>query len=352
MLSVQLGSALSMELISAVGPAGTAWLRLSAGALIFLALGRPPLRSIRRHDVPTLLALGVATGLLAITFLAAIERIPLGTAVAIEFLGPMTVAALRSHNTRALIWPAAAMLGVVLLTQPWHGDINVAGIGFAALAAIGWATYILLTQRVGDRFAGIGGLTLTIPIAAVTAAVVGIPQAGGHLTLGIIAAAVGLALLFPVLPFALEMLALRHMTPTAFGTPMALEPALGVLLGLLVLHHVLVDAEIWPRIAQHVHHDGWCSVIPGGTFAPGIFFAGHGYGQKRTTYLEDDVVAFKQWGEYCPVTTPESGNSWVFVEGKHEPQPWRPDTAGATPGRWADSGGAVIRRQAPGRSRP
>ena len=170
MLSVQLGSALSMELISAVGPAATAWLRLSAGALIFLALARPPLRSIRRRDVPTLLALGVATGVMAIAFLAAIERIPLGTAVAVEFLGPLTVAAVRSHNTRALIWPAMALLGVVLLTQPWHGDINVAGIGFAALAAIGWAAYILLTQRVGDRFAGIGGLTLTIPVAAVTAA--------------------------------------------------------------------------------------------------------------------------------------------------------------------------------------
>jgi inner membrane transporter RhtA len=236
MLSVQLGSALSMDLISSVGPAGAAWLRLTAGALIFLGLARPPVRSIRRHDVPTLMALGVATGLLAIAFLAAIERIPLGSAVAVEFLGPLSVAAVRSHNTRALIWPAAALLGVVLLTEPWHGDINVAGLGFAALAAVGWAIYILLTQRVGDRFAGIGGLTLTIPIAAVTAAVVGIPESSGHLTIGSIAAAVGLAILFPVLPFALEMLALRRMTPTAFGTLMALEPAFGVVLGLLVLH--------------------------------------------------------------------------------------------------------------------
>ena len=163
MLSVQLGSALSVHLISAVGPAGTAWLRLSMGALIFLALARPPLRSIRRPDVPALLGLGVTTGLMTIAFLAAIERIPLGTAVAIEFLGPLTVAAVRSHNTRALTWPALALLGVVLLTEPWHGDINAAGIGFAALAAIGWAAYILLTQRIGDRFTGIGGLTTHRP---------------------------------------------------------------------------------------------------------------------------------------------------------------------------------------------
>ena len=238
MLSVQLGSALSVNLIATVGPAGTAWLRLTAGALIFLAIVRPPLRDVRRADVPVLLALGVATGLMSILFLAAIERIPLGTAVAIEFLGPLTVAAVRSHSTRMLTWPALALLGVVLLTEPWQGEINVAGVAFAALGATGWATYILLTQRIGDRFTGIQGLSITIPIAAAAAAVMGIPQAAGHITPGILAAALGLALLLPVLPFALEMLALRRMTHTAFGTLMALEPAFGLLLGLVVLRQV------------------------------------------------------------------------------------------------------------------
>jgi inner membrane transporter RhtA len=236
MMSVQLGSALSVELISAVGPAGTAWLRLSMGALILLALVRPPLRAIRRRDVPALLGLGITTGLMTISFLAAIERIPLGTAVAIEFLGPLTVAAVRSRSTRALVWPAVALIGVVLLTEPWYGEINAAGIGFAALGALCWASYILLTQRIGYRFTGIGALSLTVPVAAAMAAIVGIPQASGHLTPGILAAAAGLAILLPVLPFALEMLALRRMTPTAFGTLMALEPAFGILLGLLILH--------------------------------------------------------------------------------------------------------------------
>ncbi len=236
MLSVQLGSALSVDLIAVVGAAGTAWLRLSLGALILLALVRPPLRAVRRRDVPALLGLGITTGLVTIAFLAAIEHIPLGTAVAIEFLGPLTVAAVRSRSARALIWPAVALLGVVLLTRPWQGEIDVAGVAFAVFAAAGWAAYILLTQRIGDRFTGIGALALTVPIAAVTAAVAGIPQAAGHLTPGVLAAAAGLAVLLPVLPFALEMLALRRMTPTAFGTLMALEPAFGVLLGLLVLH--------------------------------------------------------------------------------------------------------------------
>lgn len=236
MLSVQLGSALSMPVMDTVGAGGTAWLRLSIGAAIFLVVARPPLREVRRHDLPALLGLGIATGLVTIAFLAAIERIPLGTAVAVEFLGPLTVAAVRSHSRQALAWPALALLGVVLLTEPWRGDVNPAGIALAGLAAIGWASYIVLTQRIGDRFTGISGLSLTVPVAAVTAAVVGIPQSVGHLSPAVLAAAAGLAILLPVLPFAFELLALRHMTATAFGTLMALEPAIGVLLGLLVLH--------------------------------------------------------------------------------------------------------------------
>lgn len=235
MLSVQLGSALSVDLIDTVGPAGTAWLRLSLGALLLLAVARPPLRAVRRADLPALLGLGVSSGLVTVAFLAAIERIPLGTAVAVEFLGPLTVAAVRSHSTRALAWPALALLGVVGLTEPWHGGVDGAGLGFAALAAVGWAAYIVLTQQVGDRFPGISALSLTVPVAAVTAAVLGVPQAAGHLSVEVLLVAAGLALLLPVLPYALEMLALRRMTSTAFGTLMALEPAMGVLLGLLVL---------------------------------------------------------------------------------------------------------------------
>jgi inner membrane transporter RhtA len=236
MLSVQLGSALSTDLIATVGPAGTAWLRLSMGAIIFLMIARPPLRAVRLHDVPTLLGLGVTTGLMTIAFLAAIERIPLGTAVAIEFLGPLTLAAVRSQSPRALTWPGVALVGVVLLTQPWRGDINLAGIAFAGLSAISLATYILLTQRIGDRFTGIGALSITIAIAAAAAAIVGIPQAAGHISISVLVTAAGLAILLPILPFAFELLALRQMTPTAFGTLMALEPAIGVLIGLLVLH--------------------------------------------------------------------------------------------------------------------
>lgn len=271
MFSIQLSSALSVELIAIVGSSGTAWLRLSMGALIFLAIVRPPLRSIRRRDVPVILGLGMATGLMSAAFLAAIDRIPLGTTVAIEFLGPLTVAAVRSHNRRMLAWPALALVGVVLLTEPWQGQVNLPGIGFAALAGTGWGTYILLTQRIGDRFSGVSGLSMTIPIAAVMTAFVGVPQAAGQLSIGVIAAAAGLAVLAPALPFMLEMLALRRMTHTAFGTLMALEPAFGVLLGLLVLKQT-------PSLIQV---GGICLVVVagacaqrGGTRSPGSGSAG------------------------------------------------------------------------------
>jgi len=236
MLCAQLGAALSMGIIAAVGPAGAAWLRLTIGGLIFLAVARPRFRDIARRDYPALLALGVATAVMSTSFMFAIERIPLGTCVAIEFLGPLTVAAVQSGTRRALIWPALALVGVVLLTEPWQGSVDAVGIGFAVLGAISWGTYMVLTQHVGDRFEGITGLAVTIPIAALAAAVVGVPEAHGHLSLGIVAASLGIALLFPVATFALEMLALSRMTHTAFGTLMAVEPAIALMLGLVVLH--------------------------------------------------------------------------------------------------------------------
>jgi len=189
MLSVQIAAALSTHLFDTVGPAGTAWLRLTFGAVVFVAIGRPRVRSLARSDVGTVLALGIATGLVTVAFSSAIDRIPLGTAVAIEFLGPLGVAVLHDPDRRRLVWPGLALAGVVLLTQPWHGAIDPVGVLLAALAACGWGTYIVLTQRVGDRLAGLQGLSFTIPIAALAAAVFGIPQAWGNATWGVVAAA-------------------------------------------------------------------------------------------------------------------------------------------------------------------
>ena len=235
MLSVQLGAALSVRLFPVVGAAGTAWLRLAAGGLLLLLLVRPRRRDFSREVLPAVLALGVVTAVMTVAFLAALERIPLGTTVAIEFLGPLTVAAVRAHARAMLLWPALAMGGVLLLTRPWLGEVDALGVAFAALAAVGWGTYILLTQHVGDRVAGLNGLAVTIPIAALVALPVGLPQAAGGLDAQVLLAAVGLAVLLPVLPLSLEMMALRRLTASAFGTLMALEPGFAVIIGTLLL---------------------------------------------------------------------------------------------------------------------
>lgn len=235
MLSIQTGSALSISLFPAIGPAGTAWWRLTLGAIILLVLVRPSLRLISRENFGGLIGLGVSTGVMTSAFLSALDRIPLGTTVAIEFLGPLTVAALSGKNLRAALWPLLALVGVVLLTRPWTGSVDLIGVAFALLAALCWGLYIVFTQQVGDQFSGIRGLALATPIAAVTASFVGVPQAWGGITVEVVLWGILLAVLTPVFPFALEMLALKRMNKRAFGTLMAVEPGVATAIGLIVL---------------------------------------------------------------------------------------------------------------------
>ena len=235
MFSIQSGSALSISLFDDIGPAGTAWLRMALGAVILVVIVRPSIRSLNRSQWVSLLGLGVASGVMTSAFLSALDRLPLGTTVSIEFLGPLTVAAIAGKSLRAALWPLLALVGVILLTEPWRGDFEWVGVGFALIAALGWAFYIVMTQRVGDRFSGLEGLALSMPIAALTATFIGLPQAWGHLTWGVVGVGVILALLTPVFPFALEMAALRKMSKRAFGTLMAVEPAIAAAIGMLVL---------------------------------------------------------------------------------------------------------------------
>lgn len=236
MLAMQIASALSVPVINQVGAAGTAWLRMCFGIVFLWMIARPQIRSLQRRDIPSLIALGVVTGFMTTFFLSAVARLPLGTAVAIEFLGPLTVAGVMSKQRKALIWPALAFIGVILLTEPWQGRISLAGVGFALAAGTCWGLYNVLTQRVGDRFSGVSGLSLTIPVAALATLPVGLPQViGGEFTWWVLPMAAGIALIAPVLTFGLEMIALHRMTHTAFGTLLSIEPAFGLLIGLLVL---------------------------------------------------------------------------------------------------------------------
>lgn len=238
MLSVQLGAAVSVGLLEQVGPVGAAWLRMVLAAVGFVALARPRLGrwSLRELRAPVLL--GVVTAGMLVAFQTAIGLVPLGTVVAIEFLGPLTVAALHAPTRRALAWPVLAFAGVVLLTRPWEGAVNVPGVVLAAVAGVGWGSYIVITQHVGDRFSGVDGLAVSMPVAALVTTPFGLPQAWGDLGVEPLLLAAACALLAPFVPWIFELYALRRLSKAAFGTLMALEPAIAVGVGAAVLHQV------------------------------------------------------------------------------------------------------------------
>ena len=237
MLLVQLGLAASVGLIDDIGAAGAAWLRLFWAGILLLVLVRPRLRDYSAEALRAGTALGVATAGVTLLFMAAVARLPLGTASALEFLGPLTIAVVRSRGA-GRGWALLAGAGVVCLTQPWTGDADPLGVAFALGAAVCWAAYILLTQRVGDAVSGLGGLAISMPVAALAATVVAGPGVVGDLTPELLLVGLGLAILLPVVPFALELLALRRLTTGAFGTLMALEPAFALIIGFLALSQV------------------------------------------------------------------------------------------------------------------
>lgn len=234
MLCVQLGLAVSITLIDDLGAEGAAFLRLAWAGVILLVLVRPRRSDFTRRAFWTCVQLGVVTAGVTMLFMAAVDRLPLGTASALEFLGPLGVAIARGQGGRRL-WPALAAVGVLLLTQPWTGEADLVGVAFALGAACCWAAYILLTQRVGDEVLGIKGLAVSMPVAGLVATVVAGPSTFGHLTPELLLIGIGLAVLLPVVPFTLELLALRRLTTSAFGTLMSLEPAFALIIGFIAL---------------------------------------------------------------------------------------------------------------------
>jgi inner membrane transporter RhtA len=238
MTCVQVGLALSVPLFGQMGPLGTVWLRLAWAALILVVAVRPRPWRFRRPILLATVALGVVTAGVTMLFMAAIARMPLGVASALEFLGPLGVAVARGRGRRRLLWPGLAAAGVLVLTHPWQGGSDLLGVVFALGAAACWAGYILLTQAVGDEVAGLGGLAVSIPVAALVTTLFAAPEISRALTPHLLLIGFGLALLLPVVPFGLEMYALRRLTTAAFGTLMCLEPALALLAGLALLGQV------------------------------------------------------------------------------------------------------------------
>lgn len=238
MLCVQVGLALSIGLIEYIGVEGAAWLRLLWAGIILLVVVRPRPSAFTRSTFLMCVVLGLVTAGVTLLFMAAIDRIPLGTASALEFLGPLSVAVLLGSGRYRFVWPGIAAVGVVLLTEPWEGSIDALGVAYALGAAVCWACYILLTQRVGDGVEGVNGLAVSMGTAAVFSTLLVGPSVFPRVTPEILFVGIGLALLLPVIPFTLELMALRRLTTASFGTLMSVEPGFAMLVGLVVLHQV------------------------------------------------------------------------------------------------------------------
>jgi inner membrane transporter RhtA len=238
MACVQIGLALAIGLMDQIGSAGAAWLRLAWAGLILLAVVRPRRAAFTRSTFMTCVLLGVVTAGITLLFMAALDRIPLGTAAALEFLGPLGVAVMQGRGGSRILWPGLAAVGVVMLTDPWAGTVDPVGVLCALAAGVCWGGYILLTQRVGDGVDGINGLAVSMPVAGVVATLVVGPSVLAKMTPEILLIGIGLAVLLPVVPFALEMMSLRRLTTATFGTLMSLEPAFAMVVGLIVLDQV------------------------------------------------------------------------------------------------------------------
>ncbi|MFS0692634.1 DMT family transporter [Streptomyces nitrosporeus] len=243
-LSVQFGAAIAVLLMPRAGALGVVTLRLAAAALVLLVVCRPKLRGHSRADWGTVVAFGVAMGGMNTLFYQAVDRIPLGPAVTLEVLGPLVLSVVASRRLANLVWAGLALGGVVLLSGGGFDRLDPVGAAYALGAGAMWAAYIVFSARTGRRFPQADGLALALAVAALLSLPLGILESGSKLlvpsTLGLGAA---VALLSSVLPYTLELMALRRLPAPTFAVLMSLEPAIAALAGFLVLDQALSTAD-------------------------------------------------------------------------------------------------------------
>ncbi|HKS68880.1 MAG TPA: EamA family transporter [Ktedonobacterales bacterium] len=248
MTSTQIGAALATHLFGIAGPGGTVLLRIGFAALILmLSQGGLPARALhmpRRAYVPVVL-FGLTLACMNFSFYSALDRLPLGIAVTIEFIGPLGVAVAGSRRALDFVWVALAA-GGILLFAPWTGArLDPFGVLLALVAGALWACYILLSARVGRTFPGSSGLALAMSIGALAILPVGVVSAGTTLLSPLVLlAGCAVALLSSAVPYSLEIEALRRMPTHVFGIMMSLEPAVAALVGLLLLAERLSARDI------------------------------------------------------------------------------------------------------------
>jgi inner membrane transporter RhtA len=246
--SVQTGAAVATKLFSEVGPGGAVFLRLLVSAVLVGAIVRPRPRAYARADLVLVVGFGIVLAAMNALFYASLDRIPLGVAVTFEFLGPLSVAIGGSRRVLDLAWAGLAALGVVLLTST-GGSLDVVGVVLAIAAGVCWAGYILLSQRVGRRFAGMTGLAIALAVGAVATAPYGIAAGGSALVRpSVLGKGAAIAVLSSAVPYSLELAALRRLRAAVFGVLMSVEPAMAALSGRVFLHQHLRWHE-WLAIA-------------------------------------------------------------------------------------------------------
>ncbi len=240
-VSPQVGAAFAVTLFDELGPAGAAFLRLSFAAIVLWAIWRPRLAGNLRLAG----AFGVALGLMNWSFYEAISRIPLGVAVTIEFAGPLLVGVIGSRRPLDVVWVVLAAAGIVVLVNPGGGSLDPVGVAFALAAAVCWMAYIYLSKRTGAAFPGGAGLAIAMAVGALIVLPAGVIQANGALLEpDLLGSALVVALLSSVIPYSLELEALRRLPESVFGVLMSIDPAIAAIVGFVVLHQDLGPREV------------------------------------------------------------------------------------------------------------
>ncbi|MFI0983757.1 EamA family transporter [Streptomyces exfoliatus] len=239
-LSVQFGSAVAVLLMPRAGALGVVTLRLVLAAAVLLIVCRPKVRGYSRADWGTIAAFGAAMAGMNVLFYQAADRIPLGAAVTLEVLGPLILSVVASRRLVNLLWAGLALGGLVLLGGGGFDRLDPLGALFALAAGAMWAAYIVFSARTGRRFPQADGLALAMAFGAVLTLPLGIAEAGGKLLVpSTIGLALAVALMSSVLPYTLELLALRRLPAPTFAILMSLEPAIAAAAGFLILSQAL-----------------------------------------------------------------------------------------------------------------
>lgn len=245
-VSVQFGAALAATLVPRIGAVGSVLLRLSFATIILCAFARPRLRGRPPRAWATVVVFGLALAAMNAAFYSSLAYLPIGVAVTVEFLGPLTLAAVLSRRPRDIVAVLAAGLGVALVsgaTGATWDRFEPIGLFWALVAGAMWAAYIMLSQRTGTLFTGLDGLALALVVSTAVVAPFGLASVDAW-TPEIVGLGLGIAVLSTVLPYSLELMALRHLSQSVFGILLSLEPAVAALAGLLVLDQVLDRGQV------------------------------------------------------------------------------------------------------------